>query len=201
MTDEKFITKLSLKERGWTEKAIAQFAPDCDKAAPNPRFKKAAPMRLYSLSRIEEIEQSCEFKDFKQESVKRKAAAAKATETKKQKLLAELESWDIIVESKPLGEVRRYAIDAYNDHQEWLRGHREWEIRTASVNSDTEFLDRITVNYLRHQLSNYEDRLDLLFGKVGKEVAYQILRRKIMRAIADRYPQLEEECRRQANGG
>jgi len=58
-------------------------------------------------------------------------------------------------------------------------------------------LRRITVNHLRHNLSDYDRRLDDLFGKVGKSEAYIILNRKIYTSIADTYPDLAEECERQ----
>lgn len=188
MASDKYITKSTLKERGWTERAIEQFYPVCDRLAPNPMFKKAAPMRLYDLSRVEETERSGPFQAFLQASTHRKKAAAKAVSTKKQRLLEELASWEIVIESRPLAQVRSEAIENYNSFNMY---------RFASKGNDRRFLDRITVNYLRHGLSNYEERLDRLFGRTGKIEAYLILRRKIMDAIASRYPELAEECERQ----
>ncbi|HPE62478.1 MAG TPA: hypothetical protein PLQ49_00045 [Methanothrix sp.] len=124
-------------------------------------------------------------------------AAIKATETKKQKLLAEIGGWKIAVTSEPLDKVRCNAIDAYNVHQDWICEYEFSAIRFATEDSDPNFLDRITVNYLRHQLSNYGDYLAQLLGPTGKDEAYKTLRDKILLAIAERFPELATECRRQ----
>ena len=193
---KEFITKVGLKKRGWTEAAISRFVPDCDQIAPNPRFEKGEPIKLYLLVSIEHIEQSNEFKEFAQTSDKWEAVAAKAAETKKHKLLAYIEGWEIVVTSEPLDKVRCDAIDAYNGHQDWICEPEFREIRFATKDSDPNFLDRITVNYLRHQLSDYGNRLVQL-GPTGKDEAYKALRDKIFLAIAERYPELATECRRQ----
>jgi len=60
-----------------------------------------------------------------------------------------------------------------------------------------EFLDRITVNHLRHELSSYEAELAALFGKTGRAEATAVIRKRVYRAIADAYPELAAECGRQ----
>ena len=89
------------------------------------------------------------------------------------------------------------AIRAYNRFHEDLYYDRGHEYEPASRDSSPEFLQRITVNHLRHNLSNYEARLDALFGRVGKQEAYRILNAKIYERIAAEYPMLKEECERQ----
>ena len=189
-----YISKAGLKGRGWTDKGISQFLPTWDKEAPNPYYRKASPMKLYLMVRVEEIEQSEPFKAFQEASLNRKNGAAKAVVTKKAMLMAELNSWKIVVKSKPLEDVRKNAIREYNNHQASLERDDGY---FASPNSNKDFLDRITVNQLRHSLSNYERRLDALFGKVGTHQAYPILHKKVMEAIADKYPELATECQRQ----
>jgi hypothetical protein len=191
MTEGRYITKSALCERGWTEKAISTFYPKCDKEAPNPRFrKKGAPMKLYSLEKVEIVEGSDEFKAFQEGSSVRKNAARKGVETKKKKLLAELENWEIEVKKVPLEVVRREAIQSYN---RW----NEERDKCASLDDDPKFLDRITVNYLRHELSNYDNRLEDIFKKVGKREAYRIIKERILTSIADGYPELADEAKRQ----
>lgn len=197
MADKEFITKAGLKERGWAEAAISRFVPDCDQITPNPRFKKAAPLELYLLTRIENIEQSNGFKEFALASDKRKAAEPNGNGNENQTLLAEIEGWEILISSEALDKLRCDAIDAYNGHQDWICEYEFRGIRFATKDSDPNFLDRITVNYLRHQLSDYGNRLVQLLGPTGKDEAYKALRDKILLAIAERYPELATECRRQ----
>jgi hypothetical protein len=191
MTEVEYIPKSILRERGWTEKAISTFYPKCEKEVPNPRFpKKAAPMKLYSLEKVEIVEQSSEFKEFQQGSSARKNAARKAVETKKKNLLAEVATWKIEVKEVPLDIVRKEAIKSYNG---WNYENEKY----ASLKDDPQFLDRITVNYLRHELSNYDERLKDLFKKVGKQEGYRITKKKILTSIAECYPELADEAERQ----
>jgi len=59
------------------------------------------------------------------------------------------------------------------------------------------FLHRITVNYLRHELTGYEAVLGSLRGLIGRAEASQLIRGRILAAIAEAYPWLAGECRRQ----
>lgn len=189
-----YISKAGLKGRGWTDKGISQFLPSWDKEAPNPYYRKASPMKLYLLVRVEAVEQTEPFKTFQQASLTRKSGAAKAVNTKKAMLMTELNSWKIVVKSKPLENVQKSAIREYNNHQASLERDDGY---FATPDSNKDFLDRITVNHLRHGLSNYEKRLDALFGKVGTHQAYPILHKKVMEAIASKYPELAAECQKQ----
>ncbi|MFI6942038.1 hypothetical protein ACIBI4_22430 [Streptomyces sp. NPDC050418] len=63
--------------------------------------------------------------------------------------------------------------------------------------SDRPALDRWQVNYLRHQLTHYDELLDGLHGKTGRAAAETLLRQRIYTAIAETYPFLAHECERQ----
>jgi hypothetical protein len=69
--------------------------------------------------------------------------------------------------------------------------------KTGFRSDDEDFLCRITVNYVRHQMTNYEDSLRKIAGKVGTKEAYLHLKSKVLDAIAEAYPELAAECVRQ----
>jgi hypothetical protein len=96
----------------------------------------------------------------------------------------------------PLDDAKQKACDHYNQRQmERERWDDDW--REAMLNSESKFLQRITVNYLRHRLSRYERDLEEIFGKVGVREAYQQINQKVYTAIAVSYPELKAECERQ----
>lgn len=192
-----YISKAGLKERGWTDTGITKFLGPCDKTAVNPHYRKAAPMHLFLVDRVVAAEQTDAYRQFTEKNKNRVTGAKKAVKTKKERLLEELMGWQINVKKKKYHKVVRNAINSYNSFHHMLNVERGHEYIKASKNSDPEFLRRITVNYLRHNLSSYEERLDDLFGKVGKTEAYIILNRKIYESIAKAYPDLAEECERQ----
>lgn len=192
-----YVSKAGLKAIGWTDRAISVFLDPCDKEAKNPHYAKAAPMRLYLKSRVEETEKSEAYQKFLGENAGRVASARKAVDTKKEKLLKELSGWTIVLKAKPYQKVIAAAIRSYNEFHEEMLYERGHDYTPAKADSDPEFLQRITVNYLRHELSDYDDRLEALFGKVGKDDAYRILNKMIYDKIADTYSELRDECNRQ----
>lgn len=195
--DKECCSKAALKARGWTEKTITTFLGNPDREAKNPVFRSAAPVKLYLLSRVKAAERSPEYLAFVAKNAGRRSGAKKAVETKRERLLKELAGWQIALRTKPYGAVVDAAIQSYNEFHEDLYYDRGHGYEPAARDSSPEFLQRITVNHLRHNLSNYDARLDALFGKVGKQEAYRLLNAKIYAKIAEEYPLLRDECERQ----
>jgi len=184
-----YISKTGLNKRGWTDRAIDIYLSQPDKEVKNPHYAKSPPMKLYLIARVDAIEHSIEYQRFLHKNAKRVAGSQKAVGTKKEQLIKEVQSWTIFMKLQSAHTIVESAIKDYNTH------HQQGEL--ASHNSTAAFLNRITVNYLRHNLTNYDDRLNALFGKVGKEEAYNLLNKKIYKKISEQYPELAPECRRQ----
>ena len=150
-------------------------------------------MQLFAVERVTEVESS---DHFKQRSRNRQISATKAAETKRARLLTEVGGWEIEIVREPTYQLIRLAIDSYNAHQR-ERGECGG---AASIKSDEGFLDRITVNFIRHRMTEYDARLANLYGKAGKTEARELLRAKILTAISRTYPELYIECARQLGG-
>lgn len=191
------ITASGMKERGWTDKLISDYYPIHYATKKNPIYASASPMKLYSITEVERIESLPEFKvkldKLKEGKQKRQAAASRAVETKTKSTLEIVKNTEIEVIKIKNKYLLRDAIDAYNDFN-CERGRFE---NTASKNSDKEFLDRIMVNYVRHNLTEYDYALYQLVAKTGKGRAYLLLNEKIYSTIAEIYPHLKHECDRQ----
>lgn len=190
-------SKAGLKYRGWTESMIKHFFPEPHLQRPNPHYKSAPPMSLYRMPDIESVEQSEAFQALKSRAVKRRTGAKKAVDTKTEKLLASINK-DV---SLPVLKRRRRlheAIEHYNDRQferDFDRG--DFSSDPANEKSDKKFLDRIQVNYLRHCVSDYENRLEDIYGRVGVSKAYIIIKNRVLDKIGEVYPWLKGECIRQ----
>ena len=182
-----------LKERGWTDGLIQAHLGKPDKLSPNPVYKSQPPMRLYSQSRVSEVECDPELQAKLAKSLaskeKRSASAQKAVETKKKAAIEWVESQFIKIPQIPYKKLINKACDSYNFHQ--IERGRD-DFRSARLDSDASFLCRITYNYIRHERTNYEQMLEQLFGKTGTKEAYQALRVKIDAAIAQAYPELKD---------
>lgn len=186
MSQPEYLTVSQLKELGWTDGLIKKHLGDPDKLKRNPVYRSKAPMRLYDVQRVEETERLIDWQALEAKREKRKQAAQKAVETKREQLDRYVARVDIKVPKLRPDKLIDRACVHYNNR---ARGDEY-----ARPNSDVGFLARITVNYLRHQLTEYEAHLSAIGGKVGARDAYVTIKRKVLAAIADQYPWLEEEC-------
>jgi len=198
MKEKTHYTKTTLiKHRGWTEKAIKLFLGEHDKEGRNPYYSSASPTKLYLIKRVEKKEKSKEFKDFKNKNNSRKNGSKKSIETKKKKITEFITNLNIDIKKQKFSIIKKEAIESYNEFKEDISFEIGFDFQKATLSSDKQFLNRIIVNYIRHNLSEYDYRLQEIFGKVGKQEAYKLLNKKIYNKIAEIYPQLKQECNNQ----
>ena len=201
MSDEptpskQLLTLTELLERpGWTRAGVTRFLGDPDATKPNPRYRSAAPTRLYDPARVEATEATPEFGSWRAASEARSAKAAQAAAVRAEETVQ-------YAGTMPLTLHAQFGLSqaAAAAGQDWLaqkvaRGEYAAELPDRS-NSD--FWDRITINWLRHQSTNYERALAELAGKPGMDDAYSVIRQRVLDLIADRYPSLADECCRQS---
>lgn len=100
---------------------------------------------------------------------------------------------DVSVAEIPLQRAIARAQRHYNQ--------RNPDKRPADLVSDPNFLERITVNYLRHVCSHYDACRDFLRGIADPATRTQagaIIKGRQLADIARKYPVLADEARRQA---
>ncbi len=200
MAKEAYYTKCGLKLRGWSDRLIALLLKEPDLTCDNPHYKCAPPMRLYRRSRVHEAEKRKPFLAAMVGREQRQERARKAVETKREKLQDWIDRLDVQVPVLDWDKLTQGAIAHYNDWQEDRFDRTgNYDIKMAGEHSDKGFLDRIRVNYLRHELTDYEQTLDRMAGKVGASDGYVEVKVMMLNAIADTYPQLAAECRKQAS--
>lgn len=186
--DRTHLTKSALLIRaGWTATLASRLLGEPDQR--KKVFGRTVPLALYEVARIEHAEAGADFALAQASVAKRKVAAAKAVATKTANLMAAIEAMPITVERLGLADVKRQAIDSYN-----MRSRGD---SFASIADDPAFLERITVNFIRHELSEYDVALWEAAGKTGIARAVAEIRRRVYSAIAQAYPALSAECERQ----
>jgi len=192
-----YLNLTELKKKGWTKGEIDKFlgAPDATKT--NPMYRSAAPVKLYCRKRVAKIESSKKFKDQrlknKSKREKLKEATKKRMDDKRLDLIVWIELLDINVPRMSEESLYKKACFHYNNM--WSdRGEYD---KFASPKSDKQFLNRISVNYLRHCCTKYEETLESMFGKIGNKEGYKLLKVRTLEAIGVMYPYLRDECVRQ----
>jgi len=192
-----------IKERGWTRTAIKRFLGEPDLIKPNTYYKSAAPMNLYLKERVHKTELTDEYREYIASVAKKREALKESVEQRRNQLLEEIkkliEKIKINVKTIPYRDIILKAIKGYNDHKQSTG--EMWDLdRFATINSDMDFLIRISKNYIRHNLTKYDEYLyELAMNtsrRVGRgeasEFGYQIIQDKIYDAINRAYPNLEE---------
>lgn len=195
---QEYCSKSALKSRGWTDKLIELFLKSHDKESKNPYYSSASPVKLYLLSRVEDAEKTSGFQEYKQKNERRKDGSKQAVITKKEKMCGYINNITIELEKKDYPLILKESIASYNNFKQEISYDRDdFDFQPASLKSDQTFLKRILVNYIRHQLTEYDIELENIFGRVGKSEAYNILNKKIYDKISEVYPSLKDECDRQ----
>jgi hypothetical protein len=186
---KQFITKTDLISiRKWTDRLIKKYMPVPDEIRNNPHYKQASKMKLYKISRVESIEKNEQFLIDFQKTILRRKSSAKMVETKKDNLLIEIFELPISVEIIPRNELVPLVIDNYNKNKDDYKGYSSFR------DFDQSKLERLTVNYIRHELTPYDYYLKLIVSKVGKKEGYRLLRERIYNCISESYPELTREC-------
>lgn len=182
----RLICQADLMARHWTKTMIRDLLPIPEARRPNPRYQNASPMKLYALERVAEIEATDAFKQMSAKAARRRVAAKKSAASQREQLLKKIETITVQLPILSSDDLIGRACHSYRS----LHDGR-------SPGSDQAFIDRICVNYLRHECSTYEQELAKIFGKTGVADAKSLIRTKVYDAIAEAYPKLSRECDRQ----
>lgn len=188
---ERFISQSTVLSMGFTKSMIDKLLPP-PILKRNPHGASSSPMKLWPEAVVLVSMETKEFKTMAEKAAARKAASEKAVETKRKK--AEAFAFDLIASI----HVTRW--DMLVLERETLAAKQDWFLEHGSADMETpnkETLDRWKVNFIRHNLCEYDDSLTSLFGLVGKESLYHRLKSETLSKIAEVYPELKAECMRQ----
>src|SRR4249919_2405744 len=160
MEKPQMISIAGLKARGWTQ-ALITLLGEPDVVGRNSHYAKSAPMRS-TTPQVASFEVSSEFLAAKAKAARRQCGAKTAVETKRAALMQQVLEMHVSVETRPEHWARRAANEAYNE--------RHWDGDGTAEDAPAEFLERITVNFIRHK---YDRALEEVAGRVGIDSAVQ----------------------------
>lgn len=190
-----YYNKTELKDLGFTESMINALLPE-PTLRPNPFYRSGSPMRLYPKDVVDSVIESPEFKVDLEKSKARRSSAMRAVKTKREKTKRDVdEAISRIKVRCPKGmRTRDGALAAGVRHKERLDASRG-EFGDYR-NADDETRERWTVNYIRHELTDYESELFDMAGKVGCGEEYWRYKKAVLDAISESYPFLADACER-----
>lgn len=193
MSPHEYFTQSELRSRGWTASMQKHLLGEPDKRVRNPIYRRGKPMKLYCSSRVDQAERSLEFQRLKSRADRRRAAIQPSIEARQRQTVAAAKACRVELKKVSLEHCQREAVNSYNEMTGGL-GFLDLDDVKAQ---HPKFLDRITVNHLRHNRTHYDHLLAEQANKVGVDLAREIVRAKVYKEIMEAFPELEAECLRQ----
>lgn len=201
--NETMILLTDLKHMGFSEKLIDELLP-APELKVNPRRPGGPRMRLWHEDDVREAMKTDAYQSrlpvwLKRHNAGKKAAAARrrAVEAREdEERAATRELLDRLVKEitppKILkrGELRRRALES---RHAWAAYRGTLYDGDPLDCDDEETIERWMVNYVRHEMMDYDAALEKLHGEGSFDAAREY-REAVLRAIAKAYPYLAEAC-------
>lgn len=184
----KTVSQADLLRLGWTRGMINKYLPE-PLLVPNP-MRYSVPMKLYKVSDIEVI---TSMESFQQEMKKRKSRRT----MQDNKCIPSGIIMDSFYDGIEVDVIdnRKLTKEAIMLNKQ-MYDSNDYFFGTEKV-LDQNLMDRYKVNYIRHNLTNYERLRKELKGKRGARVLRRELKIAVLSKIAEAYPELKREVRLQ----
>lgn len=190
-----FITGKDLtRRRGWSSHTIQQFLGEPDKREVKRFPNKTFTITLFSVERVEQAEENPEWQALAegQYFVRRRA---ERTETRAN-AMDRVRNFDVKVRNTELPRdfLVRAAVDNYNERKTMLRQRqgKTPHIPVDAITGDPATITRLTLNYLRHNLTNYDWAIKKLAVADGTPEEYLTLRSRFFDALRHHFPDFAE---------
>jgi hypothetical protein len=161
----------------------------------NPHYRSGPPCPLWRPEDVERLR--LEAGAWLERAAARSAAAKKAADMKRERTMKKAKALirkHLRVPAIPLDKLAALAAK----HKRLLDFGRDAPTPVFRPwDEDDPFRDRVCVNFLRHECTNYDYVLSLLEGRVGKREARLLLFEAFVDQVCELYPVLAEEAERQ----
>ena len=187
------ITLSTVKSYGFTDKLIRELLPEPELVV-NPHYSSGPKMKLWDVNVVESAMKTEIFMAEMERRNKRRESAKKAVQTKTSKLKLQVNEFvkSVRISRIPLERLRLAAIV---DKQKWYDSNGICD--KFAEDADDATVKRWMVNYIRHNMVEYDREIYDMKGKTGKSLLYFELHNGVLHKISEVYPELEDECLRQ----
>lgn len=187
------ITLSTVKSYGFTDKLIRELLPEPELVI-NPHYRSGPKMKLWDVTVVESAMKTEAFLAAMEKRNDRRESAKKAVRTKTSKLQLQVDEFieSVRIPRIPLDSLRLAAI---LDKQKWYDFNGIYD--KFAEDADDATVKRWMVNYIRHNMVEYDHEIDDMKGKTGKSSLYFELHNGVLHRISEVYPELEDECLRQ----
>lgn len=203
-----------LKKYGWTKKMINELLPaPTYKYNPNCTY---TPYKLWPEHLVLEVMESEGYRIAREKVERRRSGAHKAAEKRAEQQTqerADMEKrWaeeektlrekfepafsNITVKILPTTTIEKLAIQNKKNFERNKANYYGYTNNFCPCEASESAIDRWAVNYIRHNLTQYDKKLEELEG-TGSYTIYRDYKRAVLEKIAEVYPTYKAECERQ----
>jgi hypothetical protein len=153
-----------------------------NKYYPNPEIHDIKRNKFCYIYDTTLVKLFIELEDFKKDfekTVLRSEKGKLAANKTKDYNIEQVKKYEITVDKISMKQLRQFAINAWQDWNNDI-----WD------NSSEEHTKRIMMNYVRHNLTHYDNYLDIQKGKIGTSEMYYVLNEIVLEKILEIYPRL-----------
>jgi hypothetical protein len=175
------ISKHNLLKRNWTNSLISEYIKYPDVVLRNEKVKMGKEGHLYSFCRVRKLET---IPELAQKLRSNEAAGFRTEESNQTSIAVIIKNIDFNIKIIPLDKLVSLAISHYNKI-------RAYETSPASILCSPDKLERICMNYLRHECSSYEEQFTLIFDIRDYSLACSLLKERVNNEIRQLYPDLK----------
>lgn len=189
-THAALISRHNLLKRNWTNDLINEYLQYPDLSLKNEKVRMGKECYLYSLCRVKCLETIPEV------AQKLRANEAAGIRTEQNNIVSIdliIKNIDFDIEVMPLEVLIKKAITHFNQI-------KTPESKPATRLSTPDKLERICMNYLRHQCSTYEEQFIRIFNVKDYTLACDLLKKRVNSEIKKLYPNLKSNIYKYKSG-
>ncbi len=186
---EQWLSKTDLLRRGWSALAIDRLLPP--PLSVDKMYRRSGhSSQLWPLDLVEQQEGSDFF--LQQINKQRIKAERRLSAKQRQYLLSLVERCHIHVPRHSYKHIREATLNSVRDYRATHAPFRDDPMYAPPAT-----IVRWQVNFIRHELTCYDDICKQLAHYVGERQAHKMLKNKVLALIAQTYPKFRDECARQ----
>lgn len=186
-----YYTYSQIKKMGFSSSLIKKLLSE-PILIQNPTYKTASPIKLYSKS---EVNRAMDNEVFKNYQTKRTKVVARALESVKKRKKENITRINDEISKIKVKKINIEILEdiTISDKNDWCLYNGKDNYIIAKNEVDSKTLKRWMINYVRHNLTDYDETLFTMKGKVGVREMYNIYKNAVMKKIKEVYPTLFDD--------
>jgi len=182
------ISRHGLFKKNWNNELIKKYLKYPDISLKDERIRIGKEAHLFSLCRVEYMETLPEIQEQLKINQELRTEASNYTS-----INVVIDSIDFNIEIVPIGILINKAVDYFNELK---------IIGTEPIDKSSapDKLERVCMNYLRHNCSSYEEQFNLIFDVADYTVACSLLKKRVNNEIKKLYPNLKSSIYKYKSG-